>query len=185
MVVLTRNRIHHLGEYAFFSLDSLNYLDLSENLIDKLVNNSLAIENTYDKYNFTLNIRISLKLNRIAEISDHAFDKLKRPTNLDLSFNNITELRPNTFKTILSFDSSKIVVKGLNCLKCFWFNKFSDFKLHLGDKLKCDCGINWIYSNKTIRQKFSGPLRCADKRYFQELTQKDFKNCTNYYEIEW
>ncbi|CAG2175654.1 unnamed protein product, partial [Oppiella nova] len=157
MVLLDRNRIKTLGKYAFKALYSLNLLDLSDNLLAKLEGNSFSQQSVNDsQYN---PIRINLKLNQIADIQESAFAGLDRPVTLELSFNNLTQLTAPTFAHLLSYDPSKIIIKG--------------------NHVNCVCGLKWVFMNKTISPKLSGPLRCDDKRYYSSLTDNDFKNCTN------
>ncbi|CAG2106248.1 unnamed protein product [Medioppia subpectinata] len=150
---------------AISQLVRLTSVDLSDNqepteepcnLLTKLADNSFTLQSVNDsQYN---PLRINLKLNQIAQIGDQAFAGLDRPVTLDLSFNNLTQLTANTFAHMLSYEPSKIIIKG--------------------NHVNCVCGLKWVYVNSTIRPKMSGLLRCDDKRYFSSLTDTDFKNCT-------
>ncbi|CAG2102125.1 unnamed protein product [Medioppia subpectinata] len=154
MVLLDRNQLKTLGKNAFKPLHGLNWLDLSDNLLTKLADNSFTLQSVNgSQYN---PIKINFKLNQIAQIGDQAFAGLDRPVTLDLSFNNLTQLTANTFAHMLSYEPSKIIIKG--------------------NHVNCVCGLKWVYVNSTIRPKMSGPLRCDDKRYYSSLTDTDFKN---------
>lgn len=114
LIALSRNRIKKLGQFAFFSLPYLDFLDLSNNFLEELGNNSFAIQKPNDRKTSLLpHIRINLQSNHIKTISDLAFDNLSRPTALDISFNNLTELSLNVFRPLLPFYMTKIRVKGI------------------------------------------------------------------------
>ncbi|CAG2103765.1 unnamed protein product [Medioppia subpectinata] len=148
-VDLSDNQLEEIKDNAFGSNQHLlTMVLLDRNRLKTLVNGS--------QYN---PIRIYVKLNQIAQIGDQAFAGLNRPVTLDLSFNNLTQLTANTFAHMLSYEPSKIIIKG--------------------NHVNCVCGLQWVYVNSTIRPKMSGPLRCDDKRYFSSLNDIDFKNCTN------
>ncbi len=88
-------------------------------MIKQLDSDTFAIESTNRSRQVPLHI--SLKINRIANISDFAFRGLERPVNLDISFSNITELSSSTFKNLLSHHETKIIVKGIYCFEIdFW-----------------------------------------------------------------
>ncbi len=115
MISLSGNKIKVLGHRAFYSLISIDIINLGNNLIKQLDSDTFAIENTNRSHQ--VSVRISLKINRIANISDFAFRGLERPVNLDISFNNITELSSSTFKNLLSHFETKIIVKGIYCFE--------------------------------------------------------------------
>ncbi|CAG2113761.1 unnamed protein product [Medioppia subpectinata] len=156
-VNLSDNQLEEIPDNAFGpNQHLLTMVILDRNRLKILADNSFTLQSVNgSQYN---PLRISLKLNQIAQIGDQAFAGLDRPVTLDLSFNNLTQLTAKTFAHLLSYEPSKIIVKG--------------------NHVNCICGLKWVYVNSTMKPKMSGPLRCDDKRYFSSLTDTDFKNCT-------
>jgi len=115
MITLSGNKIKVLGHKAFYSLITIDFINLGNNLIKQLDADTFAIENTNHSHHGPL--RISFKINRITNISDFAFRGLERPVTLDISFNNMTQLSSSTFKNLLSHSETKINLKGIYCFE--------------------------------------------------------------------
>jgi len=112
MIALSGNKIKVLGQKAFYSLTSIDYIDLESNSIKQIDSDAFSFENKNQTHSGP--ITISLRINKIVKISESAFGGLERSVHLDVSFNNITEFNKTTFDSILSQFSTKIIAKGIN-----------------------------------------------------------------------
>lgn len=113
MIVITNNPIKYLGQSAFEPLMALDFIDLSNNKIAVILNHTFTIKNnTKDSFLVYRPVTINIRLNQITDIAEEAFAGINRPVKLDISFNNLTTLNYKSYKNILSYESSKITVKG-------------------------------------------------------------------------
>lgn len=121
---LQRCEIEEIGDYAFYRLPNLTILDLRDNLINKLTNNTFAFEKASEDI---LYIDLRGNLLQVAHIEKGAFTKLNRPVRLNLDYNLIEYLDEDVFAPLLYNPRSSIIVSK--------------------NPIKCDCRMQWLKKN--------------------------------------
>ena len=120
-IYLPRNNIEDVGDYSFYRLPNLTYLNLKDNEISKITNHTFAFEKVSEEI-----LLLDLQGNIITSdnIEVGAFFRLNRPINLNLYYNLITYLDEETFRPVLSHPKSSIIIAN--------------------NPVICDCRMKWL-----------------------------------------
>ncbi|RWS05311.1 protein slit-like protein [Dinothrombium tinctorium] len=148
-----RNLIEKIGDFAFFKLESVTWLDLAENRLTQISENAFTFEKSSEKP-----IQIDLDANLLTAKSFHhsSFRNVRRPTVLFLRSNNITYLDESTFLPLLQ--------SGI-------------FRLFPSDNpLICNCENRWILGHPQIKEQLSG-MNCEDGESIWVKKLSNFKIC--------
>jgi len=100
---------------------------------------------------------LELANNQIDELNQRAFVGLEASlVRLDLSSNSLTTIGRCTFHGFTKLDPKLLTLRN--------------------NSLVCDCRLRWLY-NWTLDYRTFNPWRCADGRWFWQLTDSDFQRC--------
>lgn len=149
-VYLPRNNIEEVGDYAFYRLPNLTYLNLKDNEISRLTNHTFAFEKPSEEI-----LLLDLQGNIITSdnIQVGAFFRLNRPINLNLYYNLITYLDEETFRPILNNPRSSIIVAN--------------------NPVICDCRMKWLLEGaKSYMDRVHG-LMCGGKNELWYFTAEE------------
>jgi len=153
------SQITSIESGAFDALPRLTHVDLSYGKLEK-------IEDGWFSSSTTVNWSLYLTNNKITEISGSAFSGTY-PSSLYLSFNELTSLPEESFKSVLEKMSESS----------------NAFKPHIdvtGNPLECDCKIKWLATNDQLRNLVTG-AKCsngdANGMDIGELPEDFFDNC--------
>ncbi|KAI1282164.1 Leucine-rich repeat and immunoglobulin-like domain-containing nogo receptor-interacting protein 2 [Halotydeus destructor] len=153
-VYLPRNNIERVGDYAFYRLPNLTYLNLRDNEISHITNHTFAFEKPSDEV-----LILDLQGNIIASdnIEFGAFFRLNRPVNLNLYDNLMTYLDEETFRPILSNPKSSITVTN--------------------NPIICDCRMKWLLEDAGNFMDRVHGLMCGGKfeLWYFTPTKLDFE----------
>ena len=139
-VYLPKNNIEEVGDYSFYRLPNLTYLNLRDNEISKISNFTFSFEKLSEEI-----LVLDLQGNIITSeaISPAAFLQLNRPVNLNLHYNLITYLDEETFKPILQNPKSSIIISN--------------------NPIICDCRMKWLLEEAPEYMDRVHGLMCGGK----------------------
>lgn len=139
-VYLAKNNIESVGDYAFYRLPNLTYLNLRDNEISRLTNFTFSFEKTNDEL-----LVLDLQGNILTSdaIASGAFRQLQRPVTLNLYYNLITYLDESTFKPVLSHPKSSIIISN--------------------NPIICDCRMKWLLDDAHDYMDRVHGLMCGGK----------------------
>jgi hypothetical protein len=139
-VYLPKNNIEEVGDYAFYRLPNLTYLNLRDNEISRISNFTFSFEKPSDEI-----LVLDLQGNIITSdaISPSSFLQLNRPVNLNLYYNLITYLDEETFKPILQNPKSSIIISN--------------------NPIICDCRMKWLLEEAPDYMDRVHGLMCGGK----------------------
>lgn len=139
-IYLPKNNIEEVGDYAFYRLPNLTYLNLRDNEISRISNFTFSFEKTSEEI-----LVIDLQGNIITSdaISPSSFLQLNRPVNLNLHFNLMTYLDEETFKPILMNPKSSIIISN--------------------NPIICDCRMKWLLEEAADYMDRVHGLMCGGK----------------------
>ncbi len=125
-----------IGENAFFNLNSLKRLYLFDTSIEYLPKNIVSSEKPTDQ---SLDLKIEGPFIKGFKISVHAFDSMKRPTSLTLSYGNY------------NFHGNEYIDE--NIFREFLLQNTQN-RLDVGENQECkDPRNDWFKNNDTIRSR--------------------------------
>ncbi len=148
--------IRTVGDYAFYNLKSLKYIELSHQKIDHISKNAFDFSKPSNN-----SLIINLSDNYLNELSfaTGAFINAKRPLFIHLYNNQIQYLNESIFLPLLKLDKrNKINIGG--------FNPFD-----------CDCRSQWLLRDKNHLINQIEGIQCRDGKSFWDKTDDDFENC--------
>lgn len=139
-IYLPKNNIEEIGDYAFYRLPNLTYLNLRDNEISRISNFTFSFEKASEEI-----LVIDLQGNIITSdaISPSSFLQLNRPVNLNLHFNLITYLDEETFRPILMNQKSSIIISN--------------------NPIICDCRMKWLLEEAADYMDRVHGLMCGGK----------------------
>ena len=139
-VYLPKNNIEEVGDYAFYRLPNLTYLNLRDNEISRISNFTFSFEKPSEEI-----LVLDLQGNIITSdaISPSSFLQLNRPVNLNLYYNLITYLDEETFKPILQNPKSSIIISN--------------------NPIICDCRMKWLLEEAADYMDRVHGLMCGGK----------------------
>lgn len=139
-IYLPKNNIEEVGDYAFYRLPNLTYLNLRDNEISRISNFTFSFEKTSEEI-----LVIDLQGNIITSdaISPSSFLQFNRPVNLNLHYNLITYLDEETFKPILMNPKSSIIISN--------------------NPIICDCRMKWLLEDAADYMDRVHGLMCGGK----------------------
>lgn len=155
-VYLPKNNIEHVGDYAFYRLPNLTYLNLKDNEISKVSNFTFSFEKPSEEI---LIIDLSGNILTSDAIAKGAFESTQRPLNLNLYYNLITYLDEYTFKPVLNFAKSQIIVTN--------------------NPVICDCRMKWLLDDAHNYMDRVHGLMCGGKNELWYFTPEDLDNECN------
>uniref|UniRef100_A0A8C4R7R7 Adhesion G protein-coupled receptor A2 n=1 Tax=Eptatretus burgeri TaxID=7764 RepID=A0A8C4R7R7_EPTBU len=140
-LILSSNHISRLRNASFYSLSSLQRLDLKSNLISTVEAGAFL--------GLTKLRKLDLSNNRLGCMNKDTFEGLPNLTRLNLSGNIFTTITEGTFDNLVSL-------------------RFLDFA---SDVLVCDCGLEWLPASMRSRPRvrLSDRTRCAHPRVLYGL----------------
>lgn len=139
-VYLAKNNIESVGDYAFYRLPNLTYLNLRDNEISRLTNFTFSFEKTNEDL-----LVLDLQGNILTSdaIASGAFVQLNRPITLNLYYNLITFLDEATFKPVLMHPKSSIIISN--------------------NPIICDCRMKWLLDDAHDYMDRVHGLMCGGK----------------------
>ena len=139
-VYLPKNSIEEVGDYAFYRLPNLTFLNLRDNEISRISNFTFSFEKSSDEI-----LVLDLQGNIITSdsIASTSFLQLNRPVNLNLHYNLITYLDEATFKPILANPKSSIIISN--------------------NPIICDCRMKWLLEEAPDYMDRVHGLMCGGK----------------------
>lgn len=159
---LQRCEIEEIGDYAFYRLPNLTTLDLRDNLINRLTNNTFAFEKPSKEL---LHIDLRGNLIQVTHIEKGAFKNVNRPIKLNLDYNLIEYLDEEVFFPLLSNLKSSIIVSK--------------------NPIKCDCRMQWLIKNDYNYIDRIHGLICDQATEIWYFTQADLESeCNKTFNIE-
>lgn len=155
-VYLPKNNIEAIGDYAFYRLPNLTYLNLKDNEISRISNYTFSFEKSNDD---VLILDLSGNIITSESIDKGAFEMTQRPLNLNLYYNLITFLDEHTFKPILSNPKSQIIVTN--------------------NPIICDCRMKWLLDDAHNYMDRVHGLMCGGKNELWYFTPEELDNECN------
>ena len=148
-----------IGERAFFHLNSLNFIQISNTNIQTIPANAFAFEKVSNQ-SLTIRFYSDQFLDKYNFAKD-AFTQIKRPVTLDMS-NKEAFLDERVFLPFLLENSKNAIISD-----------------HLFD---CDdCRNFWLRKNSTLQTRIKN-LKCLNKKNFNDSS--NFKNCPSLFQFE-
>ncbi len=160
------NNIVRIGDYAFRSLTTLNYILLDGNRIDKISNKAFDLVESPENQLLRLFLRDNYLNDNSFETG--TFERLRRKVLLDLSKNNITHLKKQVFAPLFRRNGSAIILRH--------------------NPLMCDCNFKWLFDRKllynssnTDQQYYVHHIQCNGTKHdsikMNELSEANFDHC--------
>lgn len=148
---LNDNGLETVGDFAFYRLPNLSWLNLNFNQIRTLTNMTFAFEKPSNK-----TLRIELWFNRLNEFSfeDNTFVNVQRPLELELFHNNIGSISEHVFRPLLEAHPTSWV----------------SFK---GNQIACDCEARWILEADHLTKDRIRDVLCQNGKPLFDLTVDD------------
>lgn len=147
--------ISSVGNYAFYNLNGLEYLNLQFQEINYIPVHAFEFSKASEN---KLYIRLFGNQLNDTSIEVGAFANAKRPLQINLQLNNFTYLDEKVFAPILLANKENSILVDLN-------------------PLECDCRMHWLTKNKEIFQNQLRDHDCKNHKRFWNLTETDFQNC--------
>ncbi|RWS05290.1 protein slit-like protein [Dinothrombium tinctorium] len=153
---LAKNEIEELGDYAFYRLPNLTYIDLKINQIKKISNDTFAFEKASDEVLF---LDLSTNLLTMENIEKSAFTRLNRPIKMFLNNNFVSYLDEEVFKPIVSDERSFVSVKN--------------------NPIVCDCRMRWLVEEDLDYMARVDGLTCNGRKQIWYYTSIELDNQCN------
>jgi hypothetical protein len=162
-------KLRHIESYAFYALSNLNFIDLSNNIIDKIDRHAFAFRQIS-----TRSLLIDLRGNQLNSLSfeSEALNHILRPMELILASNQ-------------SHCSQKFQYLEEEVFAPFFADNHQN-TIELGPcPLVCDCNMKWLvkaphYWKLQIKSSYGerAPyLRCTHQKSLFEMKYEDFGYC--------
>ncbi|RWS27017.1 protein slit-like protein [Leptotrombidium deliense] len=155
-VYLAKNEIQDIGDYAFYRLPNLTYLNLQRNSILKITNDTFAFEKASEE---TLILDLTYNLLTMENIEKGAFTRLNRPVTVYLNDNFVTYLDEDVFKPIISDERNFVSVKR--------------------NPIVCDCRMSWLLGEDIDFMARVEGLTCKGRRQIWYYTVMELDNQCN------